>query len=219
MKCPKCGSEEPDNSKFCTGCGAPLTVTPEVKTESAEAVKIEGKAENNGADKFMPNGGGAVNLGDNKAPEAAAAVVAATVSEKTAEKKVDKKAAKIAENEAKKQAKADAKQNAKDQKVLEKKEKEQSLLDSCPKCYKPVSTGTYFWLMLINAIPLVGLIFSFFASLIVPNRNIKKFEKAACIWLLILTLIVGVVILFGFFYFGDDDIFDIMYDLGDALGF
>ncbi|MCQ2482719.1 MAG: zinc ribbon domain-containing protein [Clostridia bacterium] len=217
MKCPKCGFEESDSSKFCTGCGAPLSVVTEAKKETVETAKAEVKSDGAATDRFMPNNGSAVNLSDNKAT--AAETVTAVAASNASEKKIDKKAAKIAENEAKKQAKADAKQNAKDQKALEKKEKEQNLLDSCPKCYKPVSTGVYFWLMLINAIPLIGLIFSFFASLITPNRNIKRFEKAACMWLLILTLIAGAVILFGIFYFGDDNIFDIMYDLGDALGF
>lgn len=171
--------------------------------------------------RFAPNAG-AVDMGKSsvipEAPKAPVAPVVPVVAEEKAIP-VDKKAAKKAEKEAKKNAKIDEKNTAKSSKAVAKAEAEQAKIDACPKCYKPVSATKFFWLMLINAIPVVGLVFSFFASLISPNRNIKRFEKAACIWSFILTLIVAGLICVGVFYFGDDNIFDILYDLGEALGF
>lgn len=105
------------------------------------------------------------------------------------------KANKKAEKEANKKNKADAKKNAKTEKAKSKLEAEKNIIEACPKGYKPVSYSTYFWLMLINCIPAVGLLFSFFASFIGTNRNIKRFERAAFTLLLILTIVVGLFFL------------------------
>lgn len=235
MKCPKCGFEEVGTSKFCGNCGASLAdvviKTEEVKDIAAEkpvaAKSTEGTQSEGGASKFMPNSG-AVNIGNasedikpdipstplpGKGMPMAAPIVTSEPN------KNDKKASKIAEKEAKKQSKAQAKTDAKNQKSLEKAELEQSKLEACPKCYKPKSTSFYFWFMLINAIPVLGLVVSFFASIISPNRNVKRFERAAFFWNLILLVIIGLVVCVGIFYFNDDNIYDILYDIGDAFGF
>lgn len=239
MKCSKCGFEDNGDSKFCSECGSPLIIE-EKATEEVKVVEEVKKEEPKTPEvvpvidtpaptvnKFAPDTG-AVDMGKSDVvPEApksqpAPAPVVAPVAPVTKEEpltKADKKAAKLADKEAKKNAKIEEKKTAKSQKVIAKAEAEQAKIDACPKCYKPVSATRYFWLMFINAIPVIGLIFSFFASLISPNRNIKRFEKAACIWSVILTLIVAGLICVGVFYFGDDNIFDIIYDLGDALGF
>ena len=44
MKCPKCGKEVADGSKFCDACGAPMEAAPAPAEEAAPAETAEAPA-------------------------------------------------------------------------------------------------------------------------------------------------------------------------------
>lgn len=66
---------------------------------------------------------------------------------------------------------------------------------------KTVGTGTYFALMFVFALPVLGFLICIITALAVKNKNVKNFAKAALIWtvigLVFTALIVGVCFLFA----------------------
>ncbi|MBO4873366.1 MAG: zinc ribbon domain-containing protein [Lachnospiraceae bacterium] len=60
-----------------------------------------------------------------------------------------------------------------------------------------VKTGTYFWLMLLFAIPVLGLIVMIIMACAARNKNLKHWVRALLIWILvglIASLIAGLVL-------------------------
>ncbi len=61
--------------------------------------------------------------------------------------------------------------------------------DAPPQRSKEISTGGYFWLMLLFAIPVIG----FFAMLIfafaVKNKNLRNFARAHVVWIVVALII------------------------------
>ena len=61
---------------------------------------------------------------------------------------------------------------------------------------RPVKTGAYFWLMLLFAIPVIGLISVIIFSFAPKKQSLKNFARANLIWVivgLVLTLIAALV--------------------------
>ncbi len=56
-----------------------------------------------------------------------------------------------------------------------------------------ISTGTYFGLMLLFAIPVIGIIACIVMAFVPKNKNIRNFAKAMLIWLIIAAVIAGIV--------------------------
>lgn len=61
---------------------------------------------------------------------------------------------------------------------------------------KAVGIGTYFGLLLLFMLPVIGIFASLIVALVAKNRNLKNFAYAALIWTLIAT-VVGLAV-FGF---------------------
>ncbi len=64
--------------------------------------------------------------------------------------------------------------------------------------YKIVSTGAFFGLMFVFAIPFVGFIVSLVLSITAEKDNMKNFARASLIWSIIYTVLISVI--FVFFY-------------------
>ncbi len=58
---------------------------------------------------------------------------------------------------------------------------------------KVVGTGTYFWLMVLFAIPIVGFIACIIISFAPKNRNLKNYARAMLIWAIIGLVIAGLL--------------------------
>ena len=138
-----------------------------------------------------------------------------------AAKKAEDKATKKAADKA---AKAEAKQNKKSEKKVKKTAEALAKIDQCPKEYKPVSTGTYFWTGFLCLLPVIGLIITIIMSIIPRNKNIKNFVRAIliadaiCIILFLIMAIVAVTV-------GGNQVADLMWpfaqfaeDMASALG-
>lgn len=59
---------------------------------------------------------------------------------------------------------------------------------------KEVSTAGFFWLMLVFAIPVIGLIVMLVFAFIVKNKNLRHFARACLIWILV-ALILSLIAL------------------------
>ena len=59
---------------------------------------------------------------------------------------------------------------------------------------KVVGTGTYFGLILLFALPVIGLIACLVMAFASKNRNIKHFARAMLIWTIIALVLVGILI-------------------------
>ena len=121
----------------------------------------------------------------------APAPAAAPVIDKAASDKIaaEQKAAKKAEKE-------EAKKRAKIEKKAKKAAAFQEKVEQCPKDYRPVGTGLFFWSMLLCAIPVLGILFVIIFSLFPVNKNFKNFARALLAWYvigLILFLIFALV--------------------------
>lgn len=115
----------------------------------------------------------------------APAAAAAPVVDKTAADRIaaEQKAIKKAEKEqAKKQAKIDkkAKQAA----------EFQAKIEQCPKDYRPVTTGVFFWCGLLCVLPVIGIVFTILFALIPRNKNFKNFARALLAWYLIFFIVM-----------------------------
>ena len=56
-----------------------------------------------------------------------------------------------------------------------------------------VKTSTYFWLMLLFALPLIGILSCIIAAFAPKNRSIRNFAKAILLWTLIGIIISGIL--------------------------
>ena len=68
---------------------------------------------------------------------------------------------------------------------------------STPPAVQPVSTAYYFWMMLLFAIPVVGLIVCLVTAFSGDDTSRKNFSRAALIWILVaivLSIIVAIAI-------------------------
>lgn len=80
--------------------------------------------------------------------------------------------------------------------------------------YPAVSTGVYFWLMLLFSLPVVGFICTVIFSFAPKNPSLKHFSRAVLIWMLVglilCGILAGLVLLFSnvvLSYLGDAGIF------------
>jgi len=58
---------------------------------------------------------------------------------------------------------------------------------------KAVGTGTYFGLLLLFALPVIGFIACLIMAITSKNKNLKNFAKAVLIWTIIGLIITGVI--------------------------
>ena len=120
-----------------------------------------------------------------------ASVKAEPIVDKAAADKIaaEKKAAEKAQKEA-------ARKQAKIDKKAKKAVAYQTKVEQCPRDYRPVSVGVYFWCGLLCWLPVVGIIFTLLFSLIPINKNFKNFARAilaAYVICLIVTLIFALI--------------------------
>lgn len=67
-----------------------------------------------------------------------------------------------------------------------------------PQPSKTIGMGTYFGLLILFILPVIGVFASLIVALIAKNKNLKNFAYAALIWTLIAT-VIGIAVL-GFSY-------------------
>ncbi len=60
---------------------------------------------------------------------------------------------------------------------------------------KVVSTGAYFWLMLLYALPVVGFISCIIMAFAPRNRNLKNYARATLIWAIVGFVLMGLLVL------------------------
>ena len=68
---------------------------------------------------------------------------------------------------------------------------------STPPAVQPVSTAYYFWMMLLFAVPVIGLIVCLVTAFSGDDTSRKNFSRAALIWILVaivLSIIVAIAI-------------------------
>ena len=58
-----------------------------------------------------------------------------------------------------------------------------------PKRSKEISTGGYFWLMLLFAVPVIGFIAMLIFASAVKNRNLRNFARAHVVWVVVLLIL------------------------------
>ena len=117
----------------------------------------------------------------------AGAAVGAAIPEKNQKKldKLDKKLEKKAQKDAKKaQDKAD-----KSRLKFEQQQRIQAVQDSVPSQFKPLKTSSYFWLLFLAGVPVVGFIAVIILSFAGHNQNRKKFVRA-----LLAYYIIGIIL-------------------------
>ena len=142
----------------------------ETKESSAvEAVKPESQDNNNATSKEESKG---------------ASTVAAPVVDKTAKDRIA-----AAQKAAKKEERAQARKQAKIDKKAKKAAEYQAKIEQCPKDYRPVSTGVFFWCGLLCVLPVLGLLFTIIFSLFPINKNFKNFARAILAWYVIAIIV------------------------------
>jgi len=160
---------------------------------------------------------------------AAVAVPVTPVDTKVSDSKALDKSKKADEKASKKAADKAAKEEAKKNKNIEKKAKKaaeyQAKIEQCPKDYKPVSTGKYFWTGFLCNIPVLGLIITIIMSIAPRNKNLKNFARSilvADIIAIILFLIASIVAV----AVGGNKVTDLIWpfaqfaeDMASAMGF
>ena len=68
---------------------------------------------------------------------------------------------------------------------------------------KEISTAGYFWLMLLFAIPVIGLIALLIFAFAVKNKNLRNFARAILIWIIV-ALVLSVIAFILMKIFGVD---------------
>lgn len=130
-----------------------------------------------------------------------------------------------AEKAAKKAQKEEAKKQAKIEKKAKKAAEFQAKIEQCPKDYRPVTTGVFFWCALLCALPVLGIIFTIIFSLIPRNKNFKNFARALLAWYVIALIVFLIFAVIATFVMGQS-ITDFIWpfekffsDMASALGF
>ena len=113
-----------------------------------------------------------------------ASTVAAPVVDKTAKDRIA-----AAQKAAKKEEREQARKQAKIDKKAKKAAEYQSKIEQCPKDYRPVSTGVFFWCGLLCVLPVIGLLFTLIFSLFPINKNFKNFARAILAWYVIAIIV------------------------------
>ena len=222
MICPKCNAEVPENVKFCPSCGESIVSNSDAAAEVKEAVeekveaveeKVEEKVEENvekveEAVDDIPTAafdpGAPIAVPKKKAAEAAAAVeekIEETVPEVAPVESVmpefpqtDPVPAPPIAPEAVTPvvpvAPAPADPIPSKAEVTE---------ENIPKEYRPLSVGGAFWMMLLFAIPVVGLVFSIIFSVSGWKKSRKNMARAVLIWKVIGLILAMVAFILIFF--------------------
>lgn len=102
-----------------------------------------------------------------------------------------------AEKKAEKKSEASAKEVKKEE-VVEKKPISENVFHNSKSNAKPLHSVAYFFLMLLFAVPVVGLIASIAFSASSKNENLANYGKAVFIWKiigLVITLVVAIAFL------------------------
>ena len=148
---------------------------------------------------------------------------AAVVDKAAADKIAAEKAAAV--KAAKKAQKEEAKKQAKIEKKAKKAAEFQAKIEQCPKDYRPVTTGRFFWCGLLCALPVLGVIFTIIFALIPRNKNFKNFARALMAWYVIGLIVFLIFAIITTFVMGQS-ITDFIWpfekffsDMGSALGF
>lgn len=63
--------------------------------------------------------------------------------------------------------------------------------------YGVVSTGTFFWLMLLLSLPFVGWIACIVCAIAPQNENIKHYARAILLWVLVAVVLVILLSIFA----------------------
>ena len=133
-----------------------------------------------------------VSKADKKAEEIkespVVVVPAAPVVDKTAAANIEAQQ-KAAEKAARKAEKEEAKKQAKIEKKAKKAAEFQAKIEQCPKDYRPVTIGVFFWCGLLCVLPVIGIIFTLIFSLIPRNKNFKNFARALLAWYVIALIV------------------------------
>ncbi|MBQ4425152.1 MAG: zinc ribbon domain-containing protein [Lachnospiraceae bacterium] len=121
------------------------------------------------------------------------------------QKAAEKKAA-----EEEKKAEKQRKKEEKAQKKAEKEEKRKAALASDPNFYysaetdtlmeKPVKTARFFWMGLLFAIPVIGLIAVIITSVAAKRESLRNFARANLIWIIVGLILLLLAALGGFIY-------------------
>ncbi|MBR1797290.1 MAG: hypothetical protein IJ757_04675 [Clostridiales bacterium] len=155
--------------------------------------------------------------------EAVASEAAPLVDKAASDKIAAEKAA--AEKATKKAQKEEAKKKAKIEKKAKKAAEYQTKVEQCPKDYRPVSTGVFFWTGILCMLPVIGLVFTLLFSLIPRNKNFKNFARAILAGYVILIIVFLIFAIIATFVMGQS-ISDFIWpfekffsDMATALGF
>ncbi len=151
-------------------------------------------------------------------------VVAAPVVDSTAAANIEAQK-KAAEKAARKAEKEEARKQAKTEKKAKKAAEFQAKIEQCPKDYRPVTIGVFFWCGLLCALPVIGVIFTILFSLIPRNKNFKNFARALLAWYVIALIVFLIFAVIATFVMGQS-ITDFIWpfekffsDMASALGF
>ena len=115
-------------------------------------------------------------------------VVAAPVVDSAAAANIEAQK-KAAEKAARKAEKEEARKQAKIEKKAKKAAEFQAKIEQCPKDYRPVTIGVFFWCGLLCVLPVIGIIFTLIFSLIPRNKNFKNFARALLAWYVIALIV------------------------------
>ena len=115
-------------------------------------------------------------------------VVAAPVVDSAAAANIEAQK-KAAEKAARKAEKEEARKQAKIEKKAKKAAEFQAKIEQCPKDYRPVTIGVFFWCGLLCVLPVIGVIFTILFSLIPRNKNFKNFARALLAWYVIALIV------------------------------
>ena len=183
--CSKCGSQIPDEAVFCPECGAKVTEPEKIEAVTEEIKEVEEEIDKTVYVKAPEK---AAELKEQPEPDPVQQVPAETPAKK--EEKpvpVDPVPVKQAQNVPPKAAPAVA--PAVDPAVTPAAAPVVApTVAPQEKTYPPVKTGYYFWMMLLFAIPVVGLVVCIITAFALKNPSKKNFSRAVLIW-----VIVGVV--------------------------
>ena len=160
----------------------------------------------------------------SETPKEAPVVVAAPVVDSAAAANIEAQK-KAAEKAARKAEKEEARKQAKIEKKAKKAAEFQAKIEQCPKDYRPVTIGVFFWCGLLCVLPVIGVVFTILFSLIPRNKNFKNFARALLAWYVIALIVFLIFAVIATFVMGQS-ITDFIWpfekffsDMASALGF